>query len=323
MVDVALAVERAQSSTSIGKGSATGSTDGERPRSSKRSIRKSATSTTSVRPSSARSAAHRATAGPHIMPWPHAHATERPSTSTPCGRHDRAEQGEVVGRVLDRRRPRLADAESGGDGHELREAALHPPQVGQSSSRASPSGLVRIAHAPEQAALLQTPVQAGAACRRPSACRVDVEVRAAARSPRPGGVRRRPTAGRRRARPTSRSDGPPVSSTRSVAIVPAVVSTPVTRRRPPRAAAVRSPGTRVRSRSDTPAALHRERVRAHVARRIDAAVGRRRSSRRGGPSAASVGSSAARLGGVGPARRRGRSRAASRRARVPRARRRP
>ena len=57
-------------------------------------------------------------------------------------------------------------------------------------------------------------------------------------------------------------------SRRSVAIVPSGVSTPITvpsfRERTPR--------NGVRSRSSTPASLHRERVRAHVPRRVDAPV---------------------------------------------------
>ena len=73
-----------RSSITAGNGSATGSTNGERPFSSNRSIRRSSTrSTTSVFPVSARSAAILDTAGPHIMPWPQAQAMDAPSTSRP------------------------------------------------------------------------------------------------------------------------------------------------------------------------------------------------------------------------------------------------
>ena len=81
----------------------------------------------------------------------------------------------------------------------------------------------------------------------------------------PAGIRRPAS------RPTDRSDGPPVRSTRSVAIGPADVSTPTTRR-PPAAGSSSSPVNAVRSRSSTPACLHRERVGADVPRRVDAAV---------------------------------------------------
>ena len=74
-------------------------------------------------------------------------------------------------------------------------------------------------------------------------------------------------------RPTARSDGPPVSSTRSVAIGPAIVSTPTTRWPPPRRrldaeARERRPLAQLDARR-----LHRERVGADVARRVDVAVG--------------------------------------------------
>ena len=76
------------------------------------------------------------------------------------------------------------------------------------------------------------------------------------------------------ARPTARSDGPPVSRTRSVAIGPALVSTPITRRPPP------GVGTTQEAEERRPLAqldarrLHRERVGTDVARRVDVAVGR-------------------------------------------------
>ena len=54
----------------------------------------SATSTTSVVPSSARSTAMRETAGPHIIPWPQAQATEAPATSVPS----RSTSGPVSGK---------------------------------------------------------------------------------------------------------------------------------------------------------------------------------------------------------------------------------
>ena len=56
------------------------------------------------------------------------------------------------------------------------------------------------------------------------------------------------------ASPTARSDGPPVSSTRSVSMTPRSVSTAVTRDPPLWVGVVRRPVKVVRSRSSTPAA---------------------------------------------------------------------
>ncbi len=75
-------------------------------------------------------------------------------------------------------------------------------------------------------------------------------------------------------RPTARRPGPPVSRTRSVSITPASVSTATTRVPPSRV------GRRAQAGEGRPLAqldarrLHRERIGADVARRVDRAVGR-------------------------------------------------
>ena len=220
-----------------------------RPCSSNRSIRKSDTSTTSVRPSSARSAAHRATAGPHIMPWPHADATDRPSTSTPAFVTTGPSKGRWSGvySIVAAHALRMPSPAVTGTSFARRRCIFRRwPSRARGPRRASRSGCsCPRAGRPPRGASTGRP-----SCRRPSAG-VRPRGRGAARSPPPDGARRRPTGARRRARPTSRREGPPVSSTRSVAIVPAVVSTPVTRRRPrarPRSAVRGTPCARAATR---------------------------------------------------------------------------
>ena len=100
------AAEGMSSSALTGKGSAIGSVARRlRPSASKRSRPSSRTSISAVVPRIARSAATRATPGPHIMPWPPADATVRPSIGPTVRRQARAEDRQVVGRVVDGRRP--------------------------------------------------------------------------------------------------------------------------------------------------------------------------------------------------------------------------
>ncbi len=75
-------------------------------------------------------------------------------------------------------------------------------------------------------------------------------------------------------RPTARSDGPPVSSTRSVWIGPASVSTATDPAGAPGDPLGPQAGERCSLTDLDAGGLHRERVRAHVARRVDRAVGR-------------------------------------------------
>ena len=237
-------------------------------------------STTVVRPSSARSAAIRDTAGPHIMPWPHAQAIVDAVDRGAVAQHERADQRQMVGRVLDRRRPRLLHAEVLRGGSEGVEPALHLPQVGPVDRSSRAGLLVGIRHAPQEPALLGPPVDARADVeghRRG----VGVQRRRGLRDDRPDAGRSRPTRARPRPPATACIAGPPVRITVPVAIVPADVSTPVTTRWPARPARVRRPRNVTPSRSSTPAPLHREAVRAHVSRRVDPAVGRDVASRRG------------------------------------------
>ena len=165
------------------------------------------TSIRSVRPSSARSAATRATPGPHIMPCPPGEATVAPSIVVPSVVITGPEDRQVVGRVVDRPAPRLADAEALRHRHERVEAALHPPQVRPVDLPRRPGRLLRVRHAPEQAALLQTPVDARRRRRRPSAG-ARRRTPDAARSRPPGGARRRRRSARPTSAPTARRRGP-------------------------------------------------------------------------------------------------------------------
>ena len=119
-------------------------------------------STTVVRPSNARSAAIRETAGPHIMPWPHAQAIGDAVDRGAVAPHQRPEQRQVVGRVLDRRRPHLLHAEALRGGKQGVEPALHLPQVGPIDRTTGTGILGGIRHAPEEPALLGPPVDARA-----------------------------------------------------------------------------------------------------------------------------------------------------------------
>ena len=162
-----------------------------------------------VRPVSARSAATRATPGPHIIPWPPAEATVTPSIATAVDGQGRPEDRQVVGRVVDRRRPDLAQPEVARDRHEAREPRsgrlVHRPVDRAGLARR----LVRVAPAEQQPALLEPPVQARRRCRTPSACRSTSNAACGSRTATvwrtaPAGIRM-PAARRRRAATARRS----------------------------------------------------------------------------------------------------------------------
>ena len=91
-----------------------------------------------------RSAAARATPGPHIIPWPPAAATTVPSTGAPS-RSSGPRIGRWSGRVVDRRRPRAAQAEPGHRRVQLVDPRAHALVVAQSKSDGAPgasSGLL-------------------------------------------------------------------------------------------------------------------------------------------------------------------------------------
>ena len=119
-------------------------------------------STTAVRPSSARSTAIRATAGPHIIPWPQALAIVAPSTSAPSRRTNGTEQRQMVGRVFDRRRPHFLRAEALRGRQQRVESSFHLPQVGPVDRATGARLLGGVRHAPQDASLLGAPVDAGA-----------------------------------------------------------------------------------------------------------------------------------------------------------------
>ena len=72
----------------------------------------------------ARSAATRATPGPHIIPWPPGRGDRDALDPVAVGRERRAEDRQVVGRVVDRRRPDPAEAELARRPARTRRAAL-------------------------------------------------------------------------------------------------------------------------------------------------------------------------------------------------------
>ena len=78
----------------------------------------------SVSPCTTRSAATRATAGPHIIPWPPGEATSGPDRA-PVGVEAGADDRQVIGRVVDRRDPDPAQAEVARDRDELAEPRPH------------------------------------------------------------------------------------------------------------------------------------------------------------------------------------------------------
>ena len=103
----------------------------------------------------------RATAGPHIMPCPHELAIVTPPTSLPSRSTSGTQERKVVRCVLDRGRPRLLDPEVCRDRHQPRQATLHALEVGPIDRSTGAGRFLRVGHAPEQAAFLGTPVEAG------------------------------------------------------------------------------------------------------------------------------------------------------------------
>ena len=220
--------------------------DGDRPSSSKRFMPQPVASVTSVSPSRARSAPILATPGADIIPCPTAVATVTPG-------------------MRRRRAWRSAPRWGGGPGSTRsspprpcgprvlrhRDVPVHPSlhlvQIGPVDLSRLPRRFVGVRHAEEEPAFLETPVQADRVLedhRLP----FDVErlVRLGDGHLMADGAdeERAPTRA-----PTSRSFGPPVRSSRSVAIVPSGVSTPVNEP----SASVWMPRNGVRFRRSTPA----------------------------------------------------------------------
>ena len=158
------------------------------------------------------------------MPWPTAVATVTPGSSRAVPRGDRPHDGEVVRAVLDRRGPRLADPEVLRDRHVRCIALFHRVEVRPVDLVRRPGRFIRVRHAEQEPALLQSPVQAD---RVLEDHRLAFDVEGLVRlgdgdlMPDAPTKKRAPTSF-----PTARSVGPPVRSSRSVAIVPSGVSTP-------------------------------------------------------------------------------------------------
>ena len=164
LVDVAARPVTLHSSTLTGNGRATGSTNGERPRSSKRSIRNRSDVFDDLggalehqvgRDARDRRAPHHAVA---------ARARDRRAVDLGAvTEHERARERQVVGGVLDRRGPDLLRCRGPSVGGTRRcRPALHPAEVGPVDRPAGARFLVGVRHAPQEAALLGSPVDAGA-----------------------------------------------------------------------------------------------------------------------------------------------------------------
>ena len=84
----------------------------------------------------------------------------QPLDAVAVGGETRTEDRQVVGRVIDRGRPHLAQAEIGGDRDERRKARLRPLQ-GRPVDRPRLAGrIVGVAPAEQESALLEAPVEA-------------------------------------------------------------------------------------------------------------------------------------------------------------------
>ena len=178
----------------------------------------------------------------------------------------------MVRRVVDRAAPRLADAESLRDRHELVQAAFHASQVRPVDLARRPGRLLRVGHPPEQSALLQPPVDAGAHVedhrlafdveRRMRLGHDHLMARAAREDPRADQLADR--AQRRSARQEHALGGDHAVGRLHAGDAPA----PAARGRGPQPEE-RRPLAELHA-----GLLHRERVRADVPRRIDRAVRR-------------------------------------------------
>ena len=144
----------------IGNGSAIGSVARRlRPAASNRSRPSSETSTSCVAPWTARSAATRATPGPHIIPWPPGEATVTPSIGGAVGRQRRPDDRQVIGRVVDGRRPDLAQGQVARRRDEAGQPRPHLLVERPVDRERLARDLRRVAPAEQQAALLETPVE--------------------------------------------------------------------------------------------------------------------------------------------------------------------
>ena len=176
-----------------------------RPRRTGRDRAPTASIERGVAPCTARSAATRATPGPHIIPWPPAEATVTPSIGRPVLVEGRPEDRQVVGREVDGGRPDPPKPEVAGRGDQARRAA-------RASGRRSPSRWRGPRPGPRRGCSSRTagrpPRAASRArrrCRRPSAS-ARPRRRGRARGRRPCAGRRRPGSGRRPAgRPSAGS----------------------------------------------------------------------------------------------------------------------